>query len=348
MNTRNINDKNIKRKLVQVRNKIRAKLDAIKSGQIEVEHALQPLRHLIQKSTEPKIKEELIKTKKEVFQSQKTPKKEIPHKILKETSTSPINLESQFTDDNDADTTIYSHTPEYESYFFDDTFTTQPEKSIVETIPEESFYEYLEQYDELPRTFISGFIRDTDNVFDHHYLSHDHLTDRFHFGDSELNFKGPDIIIKGKIYKGTPGLYELIFINKPNSGSATKEDLENFRDIVLITNAHKRNFKSNEQIAGNRGEKYKFVIKPILNALEKENAEVEKIHKTKLRIPVRKGRGLLMQYNERPIEYVHWDDPNELVERLKLLVASQMAGNNNHTNEINSIIEELKEVNLIE
>lgn len=46
-------------------------------------------------------------------------------------------------------------------------------------------------------------------------------------------------------------------------------------------------------------------------------------------------------------DYVYWDDPNELIERLKLLIASQSAGNTNHDNEILSIIEELKESGII-
>lgn len=46
-------------------------------------------------------------------------------------------------------------------------------------------------------------------------------------------------------------------------------------------------------------------------------------------------------------DYIYWDNPNELVDRLKLLIASQSAGNTNHTNEINSIIEELKEAGII-
>lgn len=68
-------------------------------------------------------------------------------------------------------------------------------------------------------------------------------------------------------------------------------------------------------------------------------------HKEKLRL--HKGGELLMSYNTEPIEYVHWDDPNELVDRLKLLVASKNAGNNAHENEIISIIEELKEANIV-
>lgn len=55
-----------------------------------------------------------------------------------------------------------------------------------------------------------------------------------------------------------------------------------------------------------------------------------------------------MKYSKNNSDYIYWDDPNELVDRLRLLIASQMAGNNNHNNEIISIIEELWEANLIE
>ncbi|CAG9137958.1 unnamed protein product [Plutella xylostella] len=46
-------------------------------------------------------------------------------------------------------------------------------------------------------------------------------------------------------------------------------------------------------------------------------------------------------------DLVYWDDPNELIERLQLLIASKDAGNTNHDNEILSIIEELKEAGII-
>lgn len=47
------------------------------------------------------------------------------------------------------------------------------------------------------------------------------------------------------------------------------------------------------------------------------------------------------------IIYEYFDDPNELCERLRLLVSSRSAGNTNHMQEINSIIEELRELNYI-
>jgi hypothetical protein len=45
--------------------------------------------------------------------------------------------------------------------------------------------------------------------------------------------------------------------------------------------------------------------------------------------------------------YEYWDNANELVARLRLLMASQMAGNNSHNNEIYSILEELREHKII-
>jgi translation initiation factor IF-2 len=54
-----------------------------------------------------------------------------------------------------------------------------------------------------------------------------------------------------------------------------------------------------------------------------------------------------MTLNNNKIDYIHWNDPNELVDRLRLLEASRQAGNNAHDNEILSIIEELYEAGII-
>lgn len=52
-------------------------------------------------------------------------------------------------------------------------------------------------------------------------------------------------------------------------------------------------------------------------------------------------------YNEN-IVYEYYGNPNELCERLKLLIASKSVGNTNHDQEINSIIEELRENHVID
>jgi hypothetical protein len=55
----------------------------------------------------------------------------------------------------------------------------------------------------------------------------------------------------------------------------------------------------------------------------------------------------MMDLNDKKIEYRYFDDVNEIVDRLRLLIASQKAGNHNHNNEIISIIEELREAKII-
>ncbi|CAH0556563.1 unnamed protein product [Brassicogethes aeneus] len=182
-----------------------------------------------------------------------------------------------------------------------------------------------DQFDKIPREYVKGFIRDTENRFDTHYLTYEPVLGKFHYGNSEMDFKGNDIFIKDKnkkvedrIYKGTYGLYEFLFKNKPNESLMTPEDLNNYRNIILSTNAQKRNFDANAQKAGNR------------------------VPQTKQR-QQRLGKELQMQYTNKLKEYVYWDDCNKLVERLRLIISSQYAGNNSHANEIKSIIEELKE-----
>ena len=54
-----------------------------------------------------------------------------------------------------------------------------------------------------------------------------------------------------------------------------------------------------------------------------------------------------MTLTDNKIDYVHWNDPNELVDRLRLLNASRQAGHTVHDNEILSIIEELREAGII-
>lgn len=47
------------------------------------------------------------------------------------------------------------------------------------------------------------------------------------------------------------------------------------------------------------------------------------------------------------VDYVHWNDPKELVDRLRLLIESKCVGHTGHDNEINSILEELREDGII-
>lgn len=140
------------------------------------------------------------------------------------------------------------------------------------------------------------------------------------------------IRIGDRDFEFTPGLKELLIRSKPNLKTVNEKDKITYKDILTYTNAHKRKFSPYGQIKGDKGLKYCKIIKPLFSSETKL--------KTGGYIPICK------KYKS-DTDYVYWDDPNELIERLKLLIASQSAGNTNHDNEILSIIEELKESGII-
>lgn len=55
----------------------------------------------------------------------------------------------------------------------------------------------------------------------------------------------------------------------------------------------------------------------------------------------------LMTLNRHPVDYRYFDDYNEILERLKLLLTSESTENNAHNIEIVSLIEELREAHII-
>ena len=114
-----------------------------------------------------------------------------------------------------------------------------------------------------------------------------------------------------------------------------KDDMHKYKSMLLVTNAHKHKYHSQGRLLSNRRYKYKQVIAPLMSVTPKKQKK--------------SGKGLphAMTLNDNAIDYVHWDDPNGLVDRLRLLDASHRAGNNAHDNEILSIIEELREASLI-
>ncbi|KAL4123055.1 hypothetical protein QTP88_015287 [Uroleucon formosanum] len=137
-------------------------------------------------------------------------------------------------------------------------------------------------------------------------------------GKKEIDLVDNTLTIEGMSYPLTQGLGNLIFSKNPKV--YTKNDLDAYKSILIQTSAHLTADGGKIKKGGN---KYSDIIQNLF----------------------RSGRGLSMKLQKHNL--VYWNDPNELVDRLRLLLASKAAGNTGVSNEIISIFEELHEAGLI-
>ena len=148
-------------------------------------------------------------------------------------------------------------------------------------------------------------------------------------GDKKIKFdkNNDDIELEGidAPFKATRGLYELIFMRKPRD--YTRNDLVNYKTILETSKAHK---KRDGKVISSKADKYKKVISKLF--------------------PSKRGGSIMddddddasMLVTNNKIDYVHWIDPNLLVDRYVLCKAAYAAGNKSVLNEIRSIENELR------
>lgn len=159
----------------------------------------------------------------------------------------------------------------------------------------------------------------------------------YKIGNASITWNNSKINIEGKEYVPTEGLCELLFLKDPRKDYYTQNDLDNYSEILVASKAYYRHFDESQQIKGSNSPKYVQIIKPII--IQQNQKNKEKQHT---------GKGFaLMQLPKENVDYIYWDDPNEIVDRLRLLISSSQAGHNSHNNEIMSIIEELREAQII-
>lgn len=144
--------------------------------------------------------------------------------------------------------------------------------------------------------------------------------------------KDDNLLIGDHSFAPTNGLLELIFKREPQE--FTTGDLQQYKRILDLTNAHRQLYAADKPIRATRAHKYTSIIKDLYSkeSLTEDNEQ--------------RGSGLFVPL-EKKRTYVYWDDPNELVERLALLAASREAGNTGLDREILSIEEELREAGYI-
>ena len=142
----------------------------------------------------------------------------------------------------------------------------------------------------------------------HHYIGNKHVI-----------VKNNDIIITktGEKLDGTRGLWELIMSKDPQNFNDM--DYDNYRYLITMSNAlHRGNNPKNPYPKASGSHKWTFLLSPIWFGLKPKKGQ--------------EGKGVV----------VIPSDPNALLERLDLLLASQEAGHTGVRNELVSICDELK------
>ena len=145
---------------------------------------------------------------------------------------------------------------------------------------------------------------------------------RYYIGDKRVIFRDDDIIIKetGEKFIGTSGLWGLITSKDPDKNLIdwTKDDRHKYDRLMSITNALHKGYDPKRGPRSSVGNKWKNILSSIwFNKEPKKGYE---------------GSGVV----------VIPSDPNALLERLDLLLASQEAGHTGVRNELVSICDELK------
>ena len=191
------------------------------------------------------------------------------------------------------------------------------EKNIKE-FEKELKEEEDERVGELAATFLNRPNRDTNFGIRkegiHHYI-----------GDKHVVIVNNDIIFDNETIMGTPGLWELITSKNPQNYDKA-EDYAAYRYLLLKSNAiHLDNDPNNRRAKGNyRGDKWENILSPIWREIKKKEGY--------------EGEGVV----------VIPSDPNALLERLDLLLASQEAGHTGVRNELVSICDELKRQDVLD
>ena len=141
--------------------------------------------------------------------------------------------------------------------------------------------------------------------------------------NDKLIISNDNITVGSEKFIGTKGLWELIMKKEPDEKVYDVNDLENYKRLLRKTNVLHHDFNpKNPHPRSSVSYKWENILSPIWKEMKEEKEAAKKTA----------GKGVV----------VISSDPNALLERLDLLLASQEAGHTGVRNELVSICDELK------
>jgi hypothetical protein len=301
--------KQLTAKLLKIRQAIKRKYKAFKDGMIESDI-------MLEKQYQPIIKE-LKKTNN--INIKNDFKKEKEEQLKQEPASEMMDYESSLSEEEEQFTPNVVSTP------------NQLKELVSSPSDVVSTTQFINEYFENPITkeYMTSFIKDAgsakliDNVFGPRFEGNTLM-----IGSLPMDFDSEgNIIIGGVNYGASEGLYELIFKRVPDQRMYNNQDLNAYRSILNASNVYREGYKFNGKIKSSKAVKYTKIIKSLFPS-------------------TRSGKGMAWK-STRFHDVIHWDDPNELVNRLWHITMSTETGNRVHVNEILSIIEELREAGYI-
>lgn len=152
--------------------------------------------------------------------------------------------------------------------------------------------------------------------------------DAYVIGNKLIHIDHNIMTIAGKKYEATEGLMELLTKTKPNEEIYTNEDLDSYKNIIIDTDGIYQDANRNAgKVVSNNSPKWKLIKKLLPDFIKQRG-------------------GSLMNDTPGGVTFLP-ENADELVNQLRLSLASWSAGNNGEFNKINAILDELLRTNII-
>ena len=159
---------------------------------------------------------------------------------------------------------------------------------------------------------------------------------QFKIGNLPIRIDGNDLVVDGRRYTGSEGLWSLL--TKKNPINYSQGDLQNYKQILLDTDAlYQNNNRAIRRPKSSASPKW-TLVKPFWDELKGKKSVLQpsKLADAFGNLNPYAGKGV----GALPTVYLS-SDPVELMDRLQLLIAEFKAGNKTTRNEIVAITDEL-------
>lgn len=315
------NQKDVLHKLVAARDSIKQKYKLIKYNKVNTEKVFkdtfQPIVDPLQKIASDIDKKPLFNNSvkhhisfQPKVQTPKLDQSELSHRTF-ENNTSNSNTPKVNLNVSRINLPSFNHsTPKKSTYQFGENESMNFSKSdFDQTIIEQQLEPKVIANSSTDDDYVQ-LIKNKDTTLDLIYGVETKSNGELKIGNLPISFTNDEIIVGNKKYPRTIGLTELVILKRP-SDSVTKNDNINYKNILEESKAHLT--RDGKLRVHPTSAKFKDIIAPMFKY--KGGGVLPKIARQKT-LPLFK-----VAHKNPMLDYKYWDDPNELVDRLRLLIA---------------------------